>query len=410
MTIGNRIKQLRKEKRMTQTDITEGFLTKGMLSLIENNKSTPSMETLEHIAKKLGVSVSYLIQDGDEAWTKEMSEHFDRLGMNEIINEIQDKIEPNIEKIFPNEDGIHLLELLRNNYRLHKKNQQADQLHEVIYDRLSALGHNHLAVRELINHAISKMFAYEYEEALHTLETHTQQILDYSKHDKKIKIDYYAIASMLSSAVEDHQQFVEYAIKVESLSKEHLNFSRYYDTVRLLVLYFTFTEESEQKKKYVRALKDYLNYLPNIHQKTEFMDEDEFYYKYYLLDNNKEIEARILRYQARLDSAEKDESNVAWLETTRKQNILVLAYVRGEYHKVIKDFDLEIYSYKEATHPIDRITRQVRSLVYALSLFEVGKLDEAKNEIKRIEDELGHLTESLYAEEFRLIKEKIYKS
>ena len=78
MSIGARIKQLRKDRKLTQTDLTEGFLTKGLLSLIENDKSAPSMETLEHIASKLSVSMSYLTQDGDESWTKDMADYFKR--------------------------------------------------------------------------------------------------------------------------------------------------------------------------------------------------------------------------------------------------------------------------------------------------------------------------------------------
>lgn len=45
-----------------------------MLSLIENNKSNPSMDTLEYLAETLGVSISYLTQEGDSEWTKKMLE------------------------------------------------------------------------------------------------------------------------------------------------------------------------------------------------------------------------------------------------------------------------------------------------------------------------------------------------
>ena len=39
--IGQRIKALRKEKKLTQSQLAEGIITKSMLSMIENGKAEP---------------------------------------------------------------------------------------------------------------------------------------------------------------------------------------------------------------------------------------------------------------------------------------------------------------------------------------------------------------------------------
>ncbi|MCT4573638.1 helix-turn-helix domain-containing protein, partial [Bacillus thuringiensis] len=52
-TLGEKIKTLRKEKKLTQTELVGSELTKSMLSQIENGKATPSMKTLQYIAEKL---------------------------------------------------------------------------------------------------------------------------------------------------------------------------------------------------------------------------------------------------------------------------------------------------------------------------------------------------------------------
>lgn len=407
MSIGGRIKQLRKDRKLTQTDITEGFLTKGMLSLIENNKSAPSMETLEHIAGKLGVSVSYLTQDGDESWTKAMADYFSSFNEDFPFKEIREKIEPNVERIFPNEDGIKLLEILRYYYRFHQKNDEADDLHKMIYKRFSELGLTHLSIRELLNHSISKMFALEYNDALKTLEHHKDSILNFARYDRRVEVQYYSIASILSSAVEDHDQFVDYSLKVEALSFEQLYFQHYYDAVRFLILYYTFKDETDKKLEYANKLKKYLKFIPNNNSKVEFMDEDEFYYKYYLLDSPDILETRLTNYQKRINTIETLDEDSEWLRKTKQQTELELLYVRGQYQDVIDNFDLDIYDFKQATHPIDRITREVRSLVYALSLYRFRNINEAKQEIKRVEESLGDLRNSLYAEEYRRIKSMI---
>jgi tetratricopeptide (TPR) repeat protein len=82
-TIGARIKSLRKEAGMTQTELAGGEMTKSMLSQIENNLAMPSMKNLQYIAERLKRPVSYLL-DGTIAERKE------QLPLNEIAEEIKE--------------------------------------------------------------------------------------------------------------------------------------------------------------------------------------------------------------------------------------------------------------------------------------------------------------------------------
>ena len=58
-----RIRALRKQQEFTLDALAGTELTKGMLSLIENNKANPSMESLNYIAGRLGVDVSELLEE-----------------------------------------------------------------------------------------------------------------------------------------------------------------------------------------------------------------------------------------------------------------------------------------------------------------------------------------------------------
>lgn len=62
-TLGERIRKLRKQRKLTLQELAGDTLTKGMLSLIENNKANPSMESLSYIAERLGVEVSELLEE-----------------------------------------------------------------------------------------------------------------------------------------------------------------------------------------------------------------------------------------------------------------------------------------------------------------------------------------------------------
>ncbi len=66
MNIGKKIKDLRIEKMMTQSELSGNEITRNMLSRIENGAANPSLSTIVYIAKRLGVPAGYLLSDGDE--------------------------------------------------------------------------------------------------------------------------------------------------------------------------------------------------------------------------------------------------------------------------------------------------------------------------------------------------------
>ena len=70
MSLGQRIRMIRKQQKRTLEDIASqcGF-TKSLLSKIENGVSTPPISTLVKISESLGVKVSDLLEENQEART-----------------------------------------------------------------------------------------------------------------------------------------------------------------------------------------------------------------------------------------------------------------------------------------------------------------------------------------------------
>jgi transcriptional regulator with XRE-family HTH domain len=68
MTLGEKIKQARVERHMTQKDVVGDYITRNMLSKIENGSATPSVKTLEYLAGALGLPAGYFMSEstGDE--------------------------------------------------------------------------------------------------------------------------------------------------------------------------------------------------------------------------------------------------------------------------------------------------------------------------------------------------------
>ncbi|MBO5945316.1 MAG: helix-turn-helix transcriptional regulator [Clostridia bacterium] len=74
MTIGEKIKNVRKRKKITQSALASGKITRNMISRIENGNANPSLDTLIHIAQRLGVPVSYLVSLDDDLLFYEKNE------------------------------------------------------------------------------------------------------------------------------------------------------------------------------------------------------------------------------------------------------------------------------------------------------------------------------------------------
>lgn len=63
MTLGQKIKAARLEKGLTQKEVVGDYITRNMLSRIENDTATPSVRTLKYLAGALGLPASFFLSD-----------------------------------------------------------------------------------------------------------------------------------------------------------------------------------------------------------------------------------------------------------------------------------------------------------------------------------------------------------
>ncbi|MEK4499433.1 helix-turn-helix transcriptional regulator [Bacillus sp. FSL R12-0069] len=99
-TLGEKIKALRKEKKLTQTALAGSELTKSMLSQIENGKATPSMKTLQYIAEKLECETSFLLEE-DDVGIVALIQKMEPLIKANQCNEVYETLLPIVQKELP---------------------------------------------------------------------------------------------------------------------------------------------------------------------------------------------------------------------------------------------------------------------------------------------------------------------
>src|SRR5437660_7595782 len=67
MIIGDRLRELREEKKLSQGDIEKRIgLLRCYISRVENGHTVPAIETLEKMARALGIPLYQLFYEGEE--------------------------------------------------------------------------------------------------------------------------------------------------------------------------------------------------------------------------------------------------------------------------------------------------------------------------------------------------------
>lgn len=98
MTVGHRIKNLRKEKNMTLRELSHKTgISVSFLSDIENGRSNPSLERLKDIAGVLDVTVSFLMGEEEKASNHISTKAYHTLDATGLSEEDIRKVEEYIE-------------------------------------------------------------------------------------------------------------------------------------------------------------------------------------------------------------------------------------------------------------------------------------------------------------------------
>lgn len=88
--LGDRIKQLRKERNITQEELADSAsINRSYLSVIENGHSSPTMDVVERLAVALGVNLWVLISELQEKhYTYDTEEEYEMSpGLEEFLND-----------------------------------------------------------------------------------------------------------------------------------------------------------------------------------------------------------------------------------------------------------------------------------------------------------------------------------
>lgn len=263
-SLGQRIRNLRKQKKLTLEALAGEQLTKGMLSLIENGKANPSMESLNYIAERLGVEVSELME---EVSTKELREVLDQAeklynpkeyGQSEgNYKELIELVAPYIPKLTQGYETARLLELYSSSLYHEKKDgwQTYCDKAATIYEQMSIIPRRASIGRF---RAMVKFSDRDYAGSLETLLRERAKIeADHAYIDPMTQLDLDYTEAILHYAVGDSESAIRVMDNAIELSKVERIFYNIDHLYRLAAAHAMMTNDEEKANYYVKKLEQY---------------------------------------------------------------------------------------------------------------------------------------------------------
>lgn len=299
--LGVTIKKLRKEKKLTLAQLAGDRLTKGMLSLIENGKAQPSMESLRYIAGQLEVEVTALLHNQSleqkralllqaEEMMKEATDVFREKTQEEILEELLLLLAPQMDRIQGSYfEEVRLMDLwmrarcqLKLGFDLQEYKKVLGKYEEVHAFTYVIKGYSFLCWN-----------AYEerdYKSVLEFLLQGEQVMNDHEfMVDDLVKLDLYYNLALAYGALNDSKQTEVYTSKAMELSKRNRIYYRLEDFYRLMFSRAVEMEDQEKSRLYLTKLRLLDELAQNFQMHTFLMYATAHYANYIEKDYRKTI-------------------------------------------------------------------------------------------------------------------------
>ncbi|WP_453990178.1 helix-turn-helix domain-containing protein [Bacillus nitroreducens] len=394
--LGERIRKLRKQKKLTLEELAGKKLTKGMLSLIENNKANPSMESLTYIAERLGIEVSELLNEVNFDELRETLEEAETIYTVDY-NEDEEKykklkalIEPVVPQLSQGYEAARLLELYGYSLYWEKEKNWQEPLDRaaILYDKMNVTTRrvNIARFRGLVY-----LINYQYDEALKTVLHERKEIEKnhvYLDPVSRLDLDYHE--AVLYFAVGDTDSAKRVMDEAIAFSKKNKTFYLIDDLYRLAAADAMMAGDRPLHEHYLKKLRQYAEFSEDKMSKVAA----ELFYIESLNSVTHDYQKALQMVDTFIEDPEFQQQQFKeWFFLEKGKALRGL----GRYQEAIEYFDqVEIPDYHH--HPFDLSQFYLKETHKALCLVELGKRDMALLAAKKAVDLFDHLPNSPYKE------------
>ncbi|OCS85139.1 helix-turn-helix domain-containing protein [Caryophanon tenue] len=410
-TIGQRIRILRKERKMTLQQLAGERLTKGMLSLIENDKAQPSMESLRYIAQQLHVDISTLVEEAptvdvvallqqaeqlrdDYYESASFAEEYER--RMKIITFLAPYTDTFTYKRF---EEIRLLEMYASLVGVDEP-EKAQPLLENIIDYYTQIGATSHVVEGYL--AIGRLYFKEesYEESYrYLLEAHTLMQQNLHVIDTLTKLNVYFLLVIMASAIGDSTAMLRYMDEAMKLTKQEQVYYRMNDFYRVQYIHAL---QTDRPKTYY--------YLEKMEQFAMFTEDkmELLLCKYMHAHHLNFVEQR---YEDTITFIQSLTEHQTYADEVLKGRFLaelgIAHYYVGCYEEALHMFE-QTGTTKYMKHPLDLSFHYLANAFKGQTYAKLGDIEKAKKEILYAKDAVKAFPTNLYTDEIERIYEDVF--
>lgn len=284
--IGQKIRTLRKERRLTLQALAGEGLSIGMLSLIENGKAQPSMESLHYIAEQLQVDVTTILNDKRHENLKHILSEAERITheytsidkKEESQKQFFNLVDPVIEQLTTQTyEEIRLQDL----YLRYKWDGINDENVVKVLELAKHYKQVHAYGKVMKTYAYlcwQYFYEYKYTEAMNSLLKAEEELESFILLiDDLLLIDLYYNLTVVSMAVFDDKEAKIYFEKAMAISKDKKIYYRIDDLYRLMFGISMNEEDYEKARFYIEKYKLFVEFTDDFMMKC-FMKLWEVHY------------------------------------------------------------------------------------------------------------------------------------
>ncbi|GGE74716.1 helix-turn-helix domain-containing protein [Priestia taiwanensis] len=365
--IGERIRTLRKEKGLTQSQLVGTELTKSMLSQIENGKAMPSMKSLHYIAEQLGYDVDFLL--GNQGHYAQLAHEMQKLLQQGKYKEMYEQLLELMNEGFPQTvQGAKLAE------------QFAKACVEVEIEKVENMVEKAVALYEqhhMYHESAKAKFVLRHVHLRRgDCEAGIRLISDVRTYCKSreievdimFKLDLYHMEAIFLLGISENKKAKEVLTAAIAYSKEKAVYYRAGEIYRTLAMSAIISKDKEDFFYFSRKAYEYAVFTES---KVLEAYVEVGYIEYYIeVENNDEL-ARI-HLDKYMKMAEKEEvisrklsGKLLYREQKYEEALDMLTFnlVQGMYHPLDKEFTLSAGAYR------------------ALCYEQLGSIEKAREEI-----------------------------
>nr|WP_318618096.1 helix-turn-helix transcriptional regulator [Sporosarcina sp. YIM B06819] len=392
-TLGERIRKLRKRQKLTLEALAGEGLTKGMLSLIENNKANPSMESLSYIAERLGVEVSELLEEVSTQELRDVLEQTEKLYNTGLIAQTDEYaqlisiVEPYAEKLTQGYEAARLLEM----YSFCLYHEKVEGWQEIadraayIYEQMNIIPRR-AAIG--IFRAMVKFTEHNYQDALDILLRERSDIeANNAFIDPMTRLDFDYIEAVLYFAVGDSEAGIRVMESAFNYSKEEQVFYRIEHLYRLAAAHAMMKQNDDEYTYYLKKLTQYGEFAED--QRALFFTK--FAEVHYLNSFQKDFQAALQLLEEFREKEETASEFGPFLNLEKGKSL----YGVGQYEEAIpflSQVTIAVYIH----HPLDLSIFYERDAYHALCQQKLGNHVEAKRLIQIAVDNISPMPHTPY--------------